>query len=76
MMSDQNQEQDSTTAGPPRFDLPVEALAAIARGIKRGDCVVEMEALEIPQRTINALEYSDFKIVTLKDLIWEVLNNE
>ena len=65
--------QNSTTIGEntqSKFELPEAAMAAIIRGIERGDCVVEMEALEIPQRTINALEYSDFKIVKLKDLMY------
>ena len=31
--------------------------------------MVEMEALGVPQRTINALEISEFKIITLEQLM-------
>lgn len=50
-------------------NIPLEARQAIAKGINRGDCVVEMEAIGLPQRTINALEFSKFKIIKLEDLL-------
>ena len=53
------------------FDIPKKARDAIERGVDRGDCVVEMEAMTPPlaQRTVNALEYSEYKIVTLEQLL-------
>ncbi|RDJ35089.1 MAG: hypothetical protein DWQ19_09650 [Crenarchaeota archaeon] len=63
----------TTTAGPQKkslqFDLPSEAIVAIAKGIDRGDSIAEMEALGISQRTINALEESEFCIITLEQLM-------
>ncbi len=52
-----------------KFQKVDRAREAIARGIQRGDCVVEMEAIDLPQRTINALEFSEHKIVTLEQLM-------
>jgi DNA-directed RNA polymerase alpha subunit len=54
-----------------KFEISEKARLAIERGIKRGDCVVEMEAMTPPlaQRTVNALELSEYKIVTLEQLV-------
>jgi hypothetical protein len=59
----------SSTTNSLKISLPPAALQAISRGIERGDCVVEMEILGVPQRMINALEYSEYKIVKLEDLV-------
>lgn len=49
--------------------ISTAARLAIAKGIERGDCVIEMEAIGLPQRTVNALEESKFKIVRLEELV-------
>jgi len=49
--------------------LSKQAVEAINRGIDRGDCVAEMEALGLPQRTINALEESKYQIHKLEQLM-------
>jgi hypothetical protein len=61
--------QDDITKKSFDFEIPEAAKAAIARGIERGDCVVEMEAIGLSQRTVNALEFSEYKIVRLKELM-------
>ena len=55
-----------------KSNISEQALEAIQRGIERGDCIVDMELLKlstggqvISQRIINALEESDFGIITL-----------
>ena len=41
---------------------------AILRGVERGDCISEMEALGLSQRIINSLEHH-LKITTLEQLV-------
>ena len=52
-----------------KFEIPEKTLLAIRKGIKRGDAVVEMELMGLPQRVINALEDSDFQIIYLEKLV-------
>jgi NAD-dependent DNA ligase len=60
------------------LELSNEAIEAIHRGIERGDSLAEIESsglpkrlqyLGLPQRTINALEESQFRITTLEQLM-------
>lgn len=51
-------------------NISEQAINAINEGIERGDCIVEMEALGLPQRIINALEESAYQIITLKQLMF------
>jgi RNA polymerase sigma factor (sigma-70 family) len=45
------------------------ARRAIQEGVRRGDCVADMESLGLSQRTIGMLEKSNFEIITLHDLV-------
>jgi len=46
-----------------------EAMRAIDVGVKRGDSLADLEILGLPQRVINILEDSDYKIVKLSQLV-------
>lgn len=52
-----------------KLNISEQALKAIQRGVERGDSIAEMEALGLPQRTINALEESVYEIITLEQLL-------
>ena len=51
------------------LDFAMEARVAIARGIKQGDAVAELEYLGLAVRTINILEGSKFQITNLEELM-------
>jgi RNA polymerase primary sigma factor len=52
-----------------RLAIPPAAQRAIREGVRRGDCVADMELLGLSQRTIGMLEKSKFEIITLHDLV-------
>jgi len=56
---------------PPAAEvrIPPEARAAIARGIRRGDAVANLEYLGLSPRYMNLLENSRFNIITLQQLM-------
>lgn len=51
------------------FNVSKQALAAIQRGVERGDTIAEMEAAGVSQRIINALEESEFEIIYVEQLL-------
>ncbi len=61
----------SQTSTPPLHlpKIPRVAREAILRGIERGDPIVGMESLGLPQRIIGILEDSVYGIITLRDLL-------
>ena len=63
-------EPSATRSGARRkIEISEEARRAIARGVKRGDPVAELEYLGLPVRHINLLENSKFQITWLEQLV-------
>jgi DNA-directed RNA polymerase alpha subunit len=57
------------TDTPPYIEISEEARRAIARGVKRGDPIAELEYLGLPVRHINLLENSKFHLTWLEQLV-------
>jgi hypothetical protein len=54
---------------PRRIEISEDARRAIARGVKRGDPIAELEYLGLPVRHINLLENSKFQLTWLEQLV-------